>query len=334
MNYPSHLNLSHWLSSTIHNISISLIAELESNISNDIQIFCNDRKIKYRNLPQIVNHTLLENKCKTLSHDFQKQLELEVNNLKKNHIKLSIDVKNKSNTLHNYLPTPPSSQNSNRDLQSTPRSLLQISSHKNIYNQLKNIQQELIFLDLETDGLPPNCNILSICMTSINLTHDPKTSPNYLEDFYFIKPHPQYKINYQSKAYSINKINQSDIDNGFLLETKSKEIITKLKDKIIVGYNISSFDIPVLRRNLMNTQNSLPPIQTIDLYKIYLKLNKNDLTSVLKKLNCYEIPEDLKHTAKADTDACIRLFAALTEKYNLPKSKNEYLQENKYIQKI
>jgi uncharacterized protein YprB with RNaseH-like and TPR domain len=42
--------------------------------------------------------------------------------------------------------------------------------------------------------------------------------------------------------------------------------IIKLTNKIVVGLNINSFDIPMIRNNLKRHSLNLPHLQTIDLY--------------------------------------------------------------------
>jgi DNA polymerase III epsilon subunit-like protein len=230
--------------------------------------------------------------------------------------------------MHNWTPSPLQYLPSDK-----PRTLLQIASHNLIHEQLKNIQNNIIFLDIETDGLPPKCEILSICMTNINAN----PSTNLQEQFYYLKPSQDYKINYQSQAYKINRITQKEIDNHSMTLTNiGDQIIQLLTNNITVGFNINTFDIPILRKSLLKRNKILPPIPTIDLYKLHHKAFKHDLSSSLESLNCYPIPEHLKHSATADTEACIRLMAALMKKLKLPKSINEYenLDSNMYKERI
>jgi uncharacterized protein YprB with RNaseH-like and TPR domain len=316
--FPSHVDMSLWLTTTINNITTKLIAGIESNMIKDSNIFCNDRKIKHKNLPQPVNLAHLQLYCTNLSKQFEQELNSQIDNLSHdNGTKLSLKLKGKTTTPLYSTPRP------------LPRNLLQIASHKLIYDQLKNIQNNLLFIDIETDGLPPKCNILSICMTTINLNINPETSPNYNEDFYLIKPCDKYKIDYQSEAYKINKISQTELDNkSTTLTNIADHLIQQLTQHVIVGYNINSFDIPIIRKSLGKIHKALPPITTIDLYRAYQQLTKHDLSSALKDLGCYPIPTHLRHQATADTEACIRLMAALTKTMQLPTTLNDYKEIN------
>jgi uncharacterized protein YprB with RNaseH-like and TPR domain len=308
-----NMDLKHWLSSTFQNTLNILIMDLEKNIEKDLINFNIDRQIKDKKIPQIVSKPLLKQHTQILFEKLHQTIDNQIDNLK------STNLITKITTPYSLMKTPIRTYEK-------PRSLLHLNSHYEIYNQLKNIQQDIIFIDTETDGLPPNCNILSICMTSINLKENPQESENYQEEYFFIKPNENYKINYKSKAYQINKITQENIDNGFYLSYLAEYIIEKLSNKIVIGYNIKTFDIPILRKNLAKHNYVLPKLEIIDLYNIQIRKTKNDLSSTLRNLNCYPIDENLRHNATADTDACIRLFAAQTKKYNLPKSKEEYIR--------
>jgi uncharacterized protein YprB with RNaseH-like and TPR domain len=321
---PSYTDMSLWLTTNINIITTKLIAEMELNMINDTHTFHNDRKIKHKNLPQTVNHAHLQYHCDNMYNQFQNELNPRLENLNSQSTQLSLNM-NRGKMKHTHSPSPP-----NSIPRPQPRNLLQIASHNLIYKQLKNLQRQILFIDIETDGLPPKCEMLSICLTSINLSPKAEDSPNFNEEFYFIKPSPEYKINYHSQAYKINKISQNNLDNeGTTLSNIGDYLIQKLTENTIIGYNINSFDIPIIRKSLAKINKLLPPINTIDLYKAHHKMIKHDLSSALQSVQCYPIPEHLSHTATADTEACIRLMAALTEKMNLPKTISDY-EENKH----
>jgi uncharacterized protein YprB with RNaseH-like and TPR domain len=208
-----------------------------------------------------------------------------------------------------------------------PKNIMQITSHDNIYTQLKDLQQDIIFLDTETDGLNIHKNnILSICMTTINLAKNPLHSAKQTETEYLIKPKNDYIIDQNATASQIHKITQMNLNQkGHLLEHIGQNIVKLLTNKIVVGFNINKFDIPIIRQNLKRHNIILPPLKTIDLYQAHHKLIQHNLQSALKDLHCYPIPNNLHHTAKADTDACIRLLASLTNKLNLPTTKDLYM---------
>jgi len=208
-------------------------------------------------------------------------------------------------------------------LPNQPKIIMQITAHDLIYNQLKDIQQDFIFLDTETDGLSTHKNnILSICTTTINMNTNPLYSYILTETLYCIKLNQNYTIDQNATASQINKEHN--------LKTIGPTIIKLLNEKIVVGFNINKFDIPILRSNLKRHNLILSLLQTIDLYQAHHKFVKHDLQSALGDLIYYPIPSNLQHTANADTDVCIRLLASLTNKLNLHQSKDLciFKQEN------
>src|ERR1700737_1824494 len=321
---PSTMDTALWLNNIASNLLHSLIAELEIKMISDTHVLFNDRKIKHKfqNIHTQPSH--LTHNIDILLDKFQETLKQKTKQMiSDNNITLTLNMRKIK--IHPHL--------FNHDKKSlitpspNPRTILQLSNHELIFNQLKHLQQDLVFIDTETDGTSiHNSNILSICMTTINLTKNPIQSPKYTEHFYYIKPHDKYKINTKSDAFKINKIKQTDIDKyGIPLKSIYHIIFPLLTTKIVVGFNINSFDIPLIRKNLKNLNLHLPPIMTIDLYQPHHQLIKHDLNSALMDPICYPIEIHQQHSAAADTEACIRLLAAMTQKLNLPQFKHIYL---------
>lgn len=320
---PSTMDTILWLNNTASNILHTLIAKLETKLISDTHIMFNDRHIKHKHKNVHIQSSHLMHNIDILLDDFQHELKHHIKQLNTNKTCLTLNMNKMKNQPHLYIhhkkPTPTPN----------PRTILQISSHHLIFNQLKNLQQDLVFIDTETDGTSIHTsNILSICMTTINLKDSPIHSDNYTEHFHYIKPHINYKINTKNEAFKINKITQDDIDtHGIPLTSIYNLIYSLLTTKIVVGYNINSFDIPLIRKNLKSLKLHLPPIMTIDLYQTHHQLIKHDLKSALQNTRCYPIEPHLQHSAKADTEACIRLLAALTNKLKLPMTKQAYISQ-------
>lgn len=319
---PSTMDTALWLNNTATNILNTLITELEIKMISDTHILCNDRHIKHKHKNIYTQPSHLLQNVEILLDKFQHELRSQTKQIT-GQTCLTLNMKKIKKQPHLFihdrktLPIP------------NPRTILQISSHQFIFDQLKHLQNDIVFIDTETDGTSiHSSNILSICMTTINLNHNPIYSSNNTEHFYYIKPHNKYIVNTQSDAYKINKITQFDLDTyGIPLSSIYNLIHSLLTTNIVVGFNINSFDIPLIRKNLKTLNCHLPPIMTIDLYQAHHQLVKHDLESALKDTICYPIEHNLQHSAKADTDACIRLLAALTKKLNLPSTKHAYISQ-------
>jgi uncharacterized protein YprB with RNaseH-like and TPR domain len=322
--YPSTINLTTWLTTTMNEITNTLIAEMEMKMSNDLQLLLNERQIKHKNVPQYINLAHLEYNCQIMLETLKKQFLDKLEALKKSSLKLHMNCKNSSSTVipFKYYSSPMSSSQTKEF-----KSLLEISSHSLIYEQLKHLQKDLIFLDIETDGLNTfKSNVLSVCMITLDMHADPILSNKPIEDHFYIKPSSDYKVDINGEAYKVNKITQHTLDHlGNDLDMMGDYITYQLQNKIIVGFNINKFDIPCLRNNLKRHNKILPHLQTIDLYQAHHKYKKHNLATALMDLNCYPIPTHLQHTAIADAEACVRLLAAFTEKLNLPQTKEDYL---------
>jgi uncharacterized protein YprB with RNaseH-like and TPR domain len=322
-NIPSNTDAILWLTNTMNTITTNLISNLETKLIYDMHTLCNERKIKHKHKNLNIQIPHLVHNINILMEDLQSHLTEEITKIKINSHTLTLNMSLLKTKPHLFSHTAWKPNT----LLKQPKTIMQITSHDLIYNQLKDLQQDLIFLDTETDGLSTyKNNILSICMTTINMNTNPLDSSIPIEKLYYIKPGQNYTIDQNATASQINKITQMDLNNkGHHLKDIGTTIIKLLTEKIVVGFNINKFDIPMLRSNLKRHNLTLPPLQTIDLYQAHHNLVRHDLQSALKDLICYPIPSNLQHTANADTDACIRLLASFTKKLKLPTSKDLYI---------
>jgi len=322
-NLPSTNDAILWLTHTMNTITTNLISKMEIKLISDTHILFNERKIKHKHKNTKIQHPHFEHNIKIMLENLNTKIMEETKkiNTDSNTLTLNMSLLKTKPHLFNHTAWKPNiSPNQSK-------TIMQITSNDIIYDQLKDLQQDLIFIDTETDGLNIyKNNILSICMTTININKDPLQSLKPMENHYYIKPKQNYVIDQSATASQIHKITQMDLNkNGQDLNDIGPIIINLLSNKIVVGFNINKFDIPILRQNLKRHNMILPPLHTIDLYQAHHKLVKHNLQSALKDLNCYPIPNNLQHTANADTDACIRLLASFTYKLNLPQSKDLYI---------
>jgi len=323
----STIDMSLWTSNTATNILLNLISDMEIKIISDIHLLFNERNIKHKHKNIQIQPSHLLYNVNILLHKFQTQFLTEISNFtSKNNTILTANmdkIKQNPHLFPTLLKTP-------KQFLQPPRNILQISSHNLIHHQLKNLYNDIIFVDTETDGLSTyKSNLLSICLTSIKPTDHPSLPPTYTEHLFYIKPNNSYSVNTDSQAYKINQISQATLNlKGSSLPSIAPLILDLLTSRIVVGFNINSFDIPIIRNNLKRINITLPPLMTIDLYQAHHKIAKHDLSSALKDLRCYPIAQDSLHSANGDTDACIRLLAAFTEDLQLPLTKNSYLSQH------
>jgi uncharacterized protein YprB with RNaseH-like and TPR domain len=317
-------DLTSWLTTTLGLITRNLINEFEYNIINETHIMHNERKIKHKCKPAQISFLHAEHHLKIL-----------LVNMKTNLLKEFTKLENNKNTLFTSMSAIQSHRNifnHDQSPQITPpfKTMLDISNMNLITSQLQNLSGKIIFFDLETDGLSiNNSNILEMSMHQIDLLHTNFHKRKILPWSIYIKPHSSYQINTKSEAFKINGITQQQI-NSFGQPIYFKDIFPTIEklfsNKIICGYNINKFDIPILKNHCKKINKTLPPFKTLDLYQVYNRFHKNNLQSALNNLNCDPILKSLEHTANGDADACIRLLASMTSNFNLPKTLEEYTE--------
>ena len=181
----------------------------------------------------------------------------------------------------------------------------------------------LAFLDLETDGLNiETANILQIAII-IPVINSQYESLHYFKTWSsYVKPHEGYK-QIDNSAYHINHIGDKELETAPSLYEICQEVENLLKNKIIIGYNCNSFDIPILKRHLERNDCQLPHKFSIDLFPACWKNKKQTLADAIKAYNLKPNPNP--HDALADASCCIDLLLKLIEEKELPNNEEELL---------
>jgi DNA polymerase III epsilon subunit-like protein len=90
-----------------------------------------------------------------------------------------------------------------------------------------------------------------------------------------------------------------------------------------VGYNVNSFDIPILKRHLEKYNEELYHKFSIDLYPACWKDKKQKLGDAIK---AYNLPCNPKpHDALADASCCMDLLNEIIERNELPNNEDDLL---------
>jgi DNA polymerase III epsilon subunit-like protein len=201
-----------------------------------------------------------------------------------------------------------------------PNSLIQRARVDSIAPVLNNLQK-LAFIDVETDGT--NIQTANILQISIVM---PKCYPNQLSCMQtysrYILPYKGY-TQQDNKAYNINFIGDNELKTAITPEAAAWNISILLQDAILVGYNINSFDIPLIKK-LLNEYNE--PLQwkfSIDLYPACWKNKKQKLADAIK---AYNLADNLNpHDATADANCCVDLLRELVRKGELPGNEEDLI---------
>src|SRR6267142_1348412 len=135
---------------------------------------------------------------------------------------------------------------------------------------------QLAFVDIETDGTDIySANMLQIAI--VKPTIDPEhESLNYTIAFNsYILPHSNYTQK-DNKAYHINHIGDEQLRSAMPIKEAAFKISAYLEDTIIVGYNVNTFDIPIIKRHLIEFHLKTFHKLSIDLYPACWKNKKKN----------------------------------------------------------
>jgi DNA polymerase III epsilon subunit-like protein len=191
---------------------------------------------------------------------------------------------------------------------------------------------QLAFVDIETDSADKNsANMLQIAIIK-PIIHPENESLNYtLAWSSYILPDSNYTQK-DNKAYHINYIGDKELKSAIPLKEAAIKIAHLLDNTIIVGYNVNSFDIPIIRRQLMKFNTTIFYTFSIDLYPASWINRKHKLEDAIKAYNLFY--NQKPHDAMADADCCIDLLNELIERHELPSTEEDLLDLFKSPQNI
>ena len=202
------------------------------------------------------------------------------------------------------------------------RSLPQLLAATEIDSRLINFTN-LVALDLETDGLGQNCNILQISL--IKLQIDRRSSMPVFEDFTtYTLPYHGYRVNEDGGAFQANEINDNILSRAPLFKDVVMDILRWTKGATLIGFNIHNFDIPILQKHLnkFNPDTKMEHGLTIDLAQSFWKYHPRNLHTALCTYISPMAKERL-HDAYNDAYASLSLLSKMIEKGEIPASSTE-----------
>ena len=177
------------------------------------------------------------------------------------------------------------------------------------------LERPIVFIDAETTGL----NFRIDRIVDITLT---KVHPDGREEINTILINPQMPI--PAEATSIHGITNEDVAGKPTFDHYAKEILGFLKDCDMAGFNIDSFDIPLLREELNRAGLALEMggTRTLDVKSLYHFLDPRDLSSAHKKYCKKEL--EGAHRSENDVKATIAVLNAQLDIHSdLPKTVEE-----------
>ena len=172
-----------------------------------------------------------------------------------------------------------------------------------------NIQKPIAFFDIESTGL-------SQTRDRIVELYIEKHNPDGSIDEFYSRFNP-YPIEISEMASSVHGITMEDVKNEPAFSEKADEILAFISDSDLGGYNILSFDIPMLFEEFIRSGKMFDyrKHRIFDQYRTWTQYEPRTLTGAVKRF----LGEDLNdaHRAKADVKATAQIFFKQMEEWNI-----------------
>jgi DNA polymerase-3 subunit epsilon len=180
---------------------------------------------------------------------------------------------------------------------------------------LKNLEKPLVFFDLETTGVRVDTDrIVEIALVKINI--DGARSEKYS------LINPQIPIPVETSR--IHGITDERVKNAPTFKSYAPELFAFLEGCDLAGYNLISFDLPLLQKEFERVEMNLSSDgrSVIDPFVIFKNKERRNLSAAYQ-FYCGKEMKDA-HTAMADITATVAVLEAQLQRYSdLPQKINE-----------
>ena len=180
------------------------------------------------------------------------------------------------------------------------------------------LERPLVFFDLETTHLDVNiARIVEIALV--------KLFPDQTTESFLTRINPGIPIPIETTR--IHGINNFDIMDKPTFREIAVDIQSFIKDCDLAGYNLITYDLPVLTNEFKRagSEFSTEQVYVVDVMKIFKMKERRNLTAAYR-FYCQKELEGA-HSALKDTQATLEIFQAQMERYSdLPDSIEELHQ--------
>lgn len=189
-------------------------------------------------------------------------------------------------------------------------------------------EKPLGFFDCETTGVDLGKDkIVSIALVTVDLVKKKMKKKSFMFN-------PGFPI--PKEATDIHGITDEMVKDCPSFEENNTDIAEFLNTHIPAGYNINTFDIPLVKRELMESGIDVsfmnePTFKTVDIFRIVKKLYKRSLSDMYLRYTGKELSES--HDALADTIATYELMVNMFKQEDLPDNVdalNEFYYDEKF----
>lgn len=106
-------------------------------------------------------------------------------------------------------------------------------------------------------------------------------------------------------------VKNEDVQGKPVFAHFASDIERRLRDQVIVGYNILEFDLMILQAEFNRLEMELPPMKVIDVLVFTRHLVKTSRHNLGEMIKHFGLEMDTAHRADADASATVRLLLAM-----------------------
>ena len=177
---------------------------------------------------------------------------------------------------------------------------------------------DYVCFDLETTGFGKNAEIIEIGAIKVR---DGVTVDKFSE---FVKPTNRIS----GAVTALTGISQEDVENARNISEVLPDFLEFIGNDILLGHNIASFDIPIVRRNIAVEMKAVFEPEYIDTMYLAKSVNGVPDHKLQTMLDHYGITNARAHRAFEDCEATSKLFNALVADGIAPEVRRSYSYTN------
>lgn len=168
---------------------------------------------------------------------------------------------------------------------------------------MKNIIKDYVSFDLETTGFGKTAEIIDIGAVKVRNLEIVDTFSELVKPAHYIS----------NQITELTGISQQDVINCRSVKDVLRDFVDFIGDDVLIGHNIASFDLPIIKRiaaNVLEVQLEPKYIDTMRLVKPFMGLRDRKLQTMLDH---YGIINTRAHRAFEDSKATHELYIALLD---------------------
>lgn len=177
---------------------------------------------------------------------------------------------------------------------------------------------DYVCFDLETTGFGKNAEIIEIGAIKVK---DGVTVDKFSE---LVKPTNRIS----GAVTALTGISQEDVEDARNISDVLPDFLEFIGNDILLGHNIASFDIPIVRRNIAVEMKSVFEPEYIDTMYLAKSVNGVPDHKLQTMLDHYGITNARAHRAFEDCEATSKLFNALVADGIAPEVRRSYSYTN------